>query len=692
MKIFVRTWLRRIRATSWRDWILWAHLTLWGLFWVWVARSWFPRIPSFLYWGITGLWLLAVALSFTARWRWLAATVGTGVANALPLLIFAFDLGSMDYALHLWAFTLSFLALYVPFPWNILATSGQIGLILGLLALLGQMTLQGSLLGTLAGMVLLAGIFITLEYLIHRYRWLSGQLSESLRSLDEQRRFLQSVIDAIEAPFYVIDVKDYRIVLANKRARELGIRTEGTQAPTTCYALTHHRDTPCSGEEHPCPLQMVLEQGRPAEVEHVHYRDDGTPYVAEVHAYPVFDAEGRIRYMVEYSIDITARRKAEARLRLLEKALEHSAHGVVITNKEGVIEYVNPAFTQMTGYTAEEALGKTPAILKSGKHDRAYYQRLWNTILSGKVWEGRIINRRKDGSLYYEDQTIAPVRDENGDITHFVAVKRDVTPRIQMEEALKRARRQAEKASQFKSYLMAALGHDLRTPLQSILGYAELLLMSKKRLPKDLADMLDAIYRAASQIRFFADDLLHYGQMEQTGLQLHPRPMNIRAFQRELRRIFEPFVEEKNLQYSYEVSPDFPEVIEVDTTWFPRAVMNLVSNAIKFTPEGGEVRVRFWKPDEHTWAVAVEDSGPGVPEDLKERIFEPFVTGGISTRGVGLGLSIVRSVVEAMGGTIEVENRPEGGARFVMRFPLNEKAAKSQAPDSAGGHQAKAGR
>ncbi len=683
--------LGRVRKTAWRDWILWANLVLLAFFWFSNRLSW-RALPATWYLTLSFLVVLALGVSFLPRWRWVSAFLYTLAVTLQSVLLLAFQMGAVDDAAHLWVFTLAFLALYVPWPWNTLATALQILLFVVVASLFGYGPDLVETPGTLIGMVLLTGIFAALGYLVDRYRWTSSRLNEVLRSIDEQRRFLQDVIDAVQEPFYVIDVSNYRIMLANQAARRLGIREDASRLPPTCYALTHRRDAPCSGDEHPCPLQMVLQHGRPAQVEHIHYRDDGTPYIAEVHAYPVRDVHGHIRYMVEYSIDVTARKKAEERLRLLEKALEHSAHGVVITDRNGVIQYVNPAFTRTTGYTPEEVLGKTPRVLKSGRHSPEFYRHLWSTILSGKVWEGRIINRRKDGTLYYEEQTIAPVLDDNGRITHFVAVKQDVTQRIEMEKALEEARQRAEKASEFKSYIMAALGHDLRTPLQGILGYAELLLMQKDALPQDMQDMLEAVYRSAMQIRFFADDLLHYGRLEQAGLDLNPRPLPVARLREDLERVFGTFVQEKGLEFEYVVEEDFPETLHVDPTWFTRALMNLVGNAIKFTPPGGKVRVRFWRPDVRSWAVSVEDTGPGVPPEIQERIFEPFVTGERTTRGVGLGLYIVRSVVEAMGGTIEVENRPEGGARFVVRFPLNEETSKSLTPDSAAGNQGNEGR
>ncbi len=249
--------------------------------------------------------------------------------------------------------------------------------------------------------------------------------------------FLESVLNAFDEPFYVIRVADYSIVLANQAARTLGVDTTTAQ-PHTCYALTHKRDTPCAGTEHPCPMKQVVQARQPFVVEHIHYKSDGTPYYAEVHGYPLYNTQGEVEYMVEYSIDITERKAAEDRLRLLQRALEFSGNGVVITNMKGAIEHVNPAFSRITGYAAEEVIGQNPRILKSGEHPPEFYAELWNTIQRGEVWRGEMLNRKKDGRLYWEYQTIAPVKDMRGQITHFVAIKEDITARKEAERELER--------------------------------------------------------------------------------------------------------------------------------------------------------------------------------------------------------------------------------------------------------------
>ena len=258
-------------------------------------------------------------------------------------------------------------------------------------------------------------------------------MATSPQQLPENFGFMEQVLNAFDEPFYVIRTSDYQVVFANRTAQEMGL-----QPGQVCYARLHRKDTPCNSDESPCPLAHVLKEKKSFTVEHTHYRPDGTIYYAEVHGYPLFNEDGEVEYMAEYSINITARKQVENQLRQLQRALEFSANGVVITNKQGAIEYINPAFTRITGYAPEEVIGKNPSILKSGEHSEEFYKDLWSTIQKGEVWRGEMTNRRKDGSLYWEYQTITPVKDENGTITHFVAIKENVTERKQAEQELER--------------------------------------------------------------------------------------------------------------------------------------------------------------------------------------------------------------------------------------------------------------
>jgi len=249
--------------------------------------------------------------------------------------------------------------------------------------------------------------------------------------------FLESVLNAFDEPFYVIRIEDHAIVLANHAARREGINGSFT-LPHTCHALTHNLKTPCEGAEHPCPMKQVIQSRQSCVVEHIHYKPDGRPYFAEVHGCPIHNKKGEIEYLVEYSMDVTGKKEAGERLNLFQRALEFSGNGVMITNIKGDIEYINPAFSRITGYSVGEVIGKNPRILKSGEHSRDFYSALRNAIQCGDVWRGEMTNRRKDGSLYWEHQTIAPVRDSRGQITHFIAIMEDITARKEVERELAR--------------------------------------------------------------------------------------------------------------------------------------------------------------------------------------------------------------------------------------------------------------
>ena len=255
------------------------------------------------------------------------------------------------------------------------------------------------------------------------------QAEERIR---QQGEFLQTVMDGIDNPFYVLNVADFSIEMANKAARKMGLAEA-----KTCYALTHHLDVPCSGDDHPCPIKHVLQYKEPFVVEHVHYGNDGLPYDVEVHGYPIYDLNGDVVQMIEYSLDISARKEAERELRKLSNAAEQAASGIVITDVNSVIEFANPAAARITGYEIDELIGKTTNILKSGKHDAEFYNNLWDTLQRGETWRGELINRRKDGMLYWESQVISSVRNNAGEVTHYVAVKEDVT---QQKESAKQLR------------------------------------------------------------------------------------------------------------------------------------------------------------------------------------------------------------------------------------------------------------
>jgi PAS domain S-box-containing protein len=239
---------------------------------------------------------------------------------------------------------------------------------------------------------------------------------------------LKAVAESVPFPFYVIDAETYEIRMSNEAAGDCRYKK--------CYEYTHGRETPCEGAGHPCGLKEVKHTGRPAFHEHLHYRPDGTPLHVEVHTYPVLDEKGNVPIIIEYVIDITARREKEGQYRILSQAIEQSPVTVVITDETGSITYVNPKFTEITGYTAEEAIGKNPRILKDPAKKSSDFAELWETITSGRDWHGEFHNRTKNGEFYWENAVISPVKDSDGRIRNFIAIKENVTELKNVREEL----------------------------------------------------------------------------------------------------------------------------------------------------------------------------------------------------------------------------------------------------------------
>lgn len=501
------------------------------------------------------------------------------------------------------------------------------------------------------------------------------QREQASAALQKQKEYLQSVIDGVQSPFYVVDAKDYRIRLANRAARELGLMEERV----TCYALTHHRTEPCGGDEHPCPLQHVRVERQPYMTEHVHFRADGSTYYAEVRGYPLFDEHGEVTQMVEYSVDITERKRAEAEIRKLQQAVEHAASGVAITDPQGVFEYVNPTFERMTGYTRAEVIGQTPRLLKSGKHPAEFYAEMWQTIRSGKIWQGEIVNRRKDGSLYCEFQTIAPVM-ANGSILHYVAVKLDITAQKEMEEQLREAKEAAESASAFKSQLLSRVSHELRTPLGGVLGYAELMQSDAfGALNEEQRQAAGYIVDSAHYLNQMVNDLLNEAEIAARSIKLQNDWFSPAEALEKASASLSVQAIKKGLLFIAEHSPDLPKKLFGDSRRLQQIIINLAGNAIKFT-ERGEVRVRLERPAPDQWAIIVSDTGAGIPKEAQGYIFEPFrqVDNRITreNRGSGLGLSITKHLVELMGGQIALDSEVGKGSVFTVTLPILDSAGE----------------
>jgi PAS domain S-box-containing protein len=378
-------------------------------------------------------------------------------------------------------------------------------------------------------------------------------------------------------------------------------------------------------------------------------------------------------------------RQAEATLRRLAQAVSQVAESICIVDLEGRIEYVNPAFERVSGYRSGELVGKSPRVLKSGIQDAAFYRDLWNTVTAGNTWSGRIVNKRKDGVLYTEDCTISHVKDETGKIEHFVAVKRDVSREIEMEEQVRQSQR-LESVGQ----LAAGVAHDLNNLLSPILGYAELLLLDLNPAGKAHGQVQE-IVKAGERSRDLIRQLLAFGRRQMLELKV----TDLRSVVREVKGLLRRMIREDiAIETAFGGSPCHALI---DRGQIGQVLVNMAVNAQDAMADGGSlvIEVAHAALDEqycnaHAGVtpgryvqLTVSDTGQGMDEETRTHIFEPFFTTK-GKLGTGLGLSTVYGIVKQHGGHIWVYSEKGKGTTFKTYLPASpEETVRWEPPAKA---------
>ena len=414
-------------------------------------------------------------------------------------------------------------------------------------------------------------------------------------------------------------------------------------------------------------------------------RKGGEPFSATSVGVQVRDEAGRvIGFMLMVRDDARSREAASDDMRLAT-AVEQATENVVITDPQGGIEYVNPSFEKTTGYTRQEVLGQTPAILKSGAHDRGFYTKIWDTILAGEPWSGQIKNRRKDGSLYTEDCIITPVFSEAGIIINFVAVKHDITRTL----ALEAKSRQSQRIESL-GRLAGGVAHDINNLLFPILGYTDILLEDLSRTSL-MREPLEEIRKAGIKVRNLVRQLLAFSRRQ--TLEIGPLDLNLVI--REFKKLMRKTVRE-DVEITYELADDLPMVMG-DLGQVEQILMNLLVNAQAAMPGGGQIRIAtgchdVGGPGEPAGEVSgqgcfvylrITDTGHGMDEQTRRQIFEPFFTTKEKAKGTGLGLATVYGIVKQHNGHIEVVSAPDKGADFTISLPRAEPSCQAEPEETA---------
>lgn len=403
-------------------------------------------------------------------------------------------------------------------------------------------------------------------------------------------------------------------------------------------------------------------------------RKDGTELPVEIGLSPVETSEGM--FVLTSIIDITERKRREEEALLQTRALECAANGIVITDADGNIVWVNRAFSESTGYSPSEAVGRNPRFLKSGKQDRKFYQRMWETILAGKVWRDTIVNRRKDGTFASEDLTITPIQNAAGKITHFIAIKQDITA---LEQALSNLHakndelatmtQQLWQASRLATVgeLAASIAHELNNPLATISLRLETLgaqLAGDEQKHHAVEIVTDEVERMGKLV----SNLLHFSR--RTHRQIST--VDVREELDNSCELIEYHLRSHNVKVIRDYADELP-TIQADRQQLRQVFLNLLTNASDAMKDGGSITVRANPAAANDGAqiirVELIDSGAGIAPDLLEKIWDPFFTTKPEGKGTGLGLAICKRVIEEHHGSITMTSELGKGTTVLLELP-----------------------
>lgn len=502
---------------------------------------------------------------------------------------------------------------------------------------------------------------------------------------EKTRRQLQLILDAAGEGINGVDTQG-RITFVNPAAAEMVGWSQEELLGRNQHELMHHsREDGSPFPEPECAVAAACCEGRPYKgSDELFWRKDGTHFYAECNCSPIREDGELVGAVIIYK-DMTERRQAQEQLLKLSQAVMQSPVSIMITDTNGNIEFVNPRFTQVTGYEADEVIGRNPKLLQSGKTSPELYQGLWDTITSGRVWTGELYNRYKSGATHWEHATISPIRNSAGVISHFMAFMESISERKKLEEQL----RQAQKMEAI-GQLAGGVAHDFNNILTVIMGFGQLLqhsLPSGDPMLENMEQILDAADRATHLTR----SLLAFSRKQ--VMLLHQVELSELA-RKHVKFLVRIIGEDVTLKTSF---CDEELMVMADSGQIEQVLMNLATNARDAMPGGGELTIKtetvqldkefhrlhgYGMPGRYA-LLTVTDTGTGMDPETQQKIFEPFFTTKLPGRGTGLGLSIVYGIIKQHGGYVTIFSQRGFGTTFSIYLPLN--TAKAQPVEKTAG-------
>lgn len=402
--------------------------------------------------------------------------------------------------------------------------------------------------------------------------------------------------------------------------------------------------------------KLIQEDEQFVEYELSHIYHDGKKHFLSIYEYIVFSSERNERIIEGIAIDITVQKEREVKLDTLLRAIENAPVSVVITTINGEIQYVNPHFSHVTGYLFEEAIGQNPRILKSNKHDDAFYREMWEALGNGHTWRGEMVNKRKDGGLIWESASISPIYDDTGKVMSYVAVKEEISDKKELER--------------MKEDVERIMRHDLKTPLNAIIGMPQLLEMDGN-LTEDQQNLVRAIHDSGVRMLGMIDSSLDLFKMETGKFEYVPRPVNALSVIGQLAEHCRSKLSAKNLSLNVTIDDLAPGLglsfaIGSEERLLYTLLSNLILNAIEASPQGETVEVKLSSAEPKR--IAVCNAG-AVPSEVRKGFFDKYKTYG-KTCGTGLGTYSAKLYADTMGYDIQMTTSDEDNAtRITISVP-----------------------
>jgi PAS domain S-box-containing protein len=518
--------------------------------------------------------------------------------------------------------------------------------------------------GAVSGLATLVVILLGIV-LLHR---VSSPLVERLQTTVSSLANAQRIVHLGNWDWNIVDDELRR---SDEIYRIFGLKPQEFGASCEAFLQSVHPDDRAMVNE---AVEKALYEKAPYSITHRIVLPDGEERVVHEQAEVVFNASGTPVRMSGTVQDVTEQKRVQATLQKLSRVVEQSPTMIMITDTNGRIEYVNPKFTEMSGYTPEEAVGRTPAMLASGTTPEGMYKNLWTTLRAGDEWRGDIMNRKKNGDCYWCRENISLIRNSDGEDTHFLAIVEDISESKGKEQELRQAKEQAELASRTKSEFVANMSHELRSPLNAIIGFSEIIkeeLFGSLGNPK-YREYVKDIRESGTHLLDVINDILDLSKVESGKLEICEEAVDIRSVIDTCRRLIRARADKAGLRLETDIQPDLPELY-VDPLKIKQVLLNLLANAVKFTPEGGAVTTTARMNESGRFVLTVADTGIGIaPQDI-DKAMSAFgqVDSSLARKypGTGLGLPLSKALVELHGGTLALKSEVDVGTTVVVTLP-----------------------